>query len=139
MTRTVGLTLIALLVLLTGIMQPALAQRGRGFRAPRITAPRTPGLNTPTPPPSARPLAFGHSRSLPVNSYRRYSSYRSPNGFANVLPWFFLWSAVNNSEPGSEGVAIRVVGLNYGAVFTVVLLIIVLVRVLMLFVGIRRS
>ena len=139
MTRAVSLTLIALLVLLTGAVQPALAQRGRGFRAPRITAPRTPGLNTPAARPFTRPSVFSRSRPLPVNSYRRYSSYRSPNRFANVLPWFFLWSAVNNREPGTEGAATRVVGVNYGAVFTVVLLVIVLAGVLMLFVGVRRS
>lgn len=140
--KTLRLTLLALLTLCTFMTEPAFAQRGRGFRsAPRVSAPRSTRLNAP----SFRP------RTIPLNSYRRYSRYRSPNPFANLFPWFFLWSATSNrgeaqeqedgaAENGQTGqTADRVVGINLGVVFVVIVGVILLFGAVMFYVGIRQS
>lgn len=141
--KTVRTTLLAVIALLTFIAEPAEAQRGRGFRsAPRMSAPRTPGFSAPSVRSSR---SFFNRGPISLNSYRRYSSYRSPNGFANLFPWFFLWSATSNRGVAQEdnpqrveATADRVVGINYGLIFTIVIVVILVYGAVMLYVGIRQ-
>ncbi len=112
-------------------------------KTPTSRAPTTglfPRRSTTNVPPAAsaqRLTPFPPvSRTAPVTSYRSYNAYESPNGFANVLPWLFLWSATNDvdvelAEAGEvERVADRTVGVNPVAVVGILASLGVLVAVI---------
>jgi len=169
---------LTLLVLILTLIASATAQRTMSaprVSTPRVSTPSisrpsvTPRTTTPTnrvpsstrvtpgagtapmvSRPSARPVTpFPPvSRTAPASSYRSYNRYESPNGFANALPWLFLWDAADDvaeaqferAEAGQTEIAAdQVTGLNLWGVFVVVAGALILVLVILFIVRLGAS